>query len=112
MRIHSLNLNTKTTDQMIAHLKQGLSTDTFDQLRQRLNISDNWQVWCHCGEIFIILRHTRCRDVFTTRCGVEAANNESITFGRTKKKTNITKFVKIHNHIGCFFIKNIIDRSL
>ncbi|MFH0729840.1 MAG: antitoxin Xre/MbcA/ParS toxin-binding domain-containing protein [Pseudomonadota bacterium] len=41
MRIHSLNLNAKTTDQMIAHLKQGLSTDTFDQLRQRLNISDN-----------------------------------------------------------------------
>jgi putative toxin-antitoxin system antitoxin component (TIGR02293 family) len=41
MRIYSLNLNTKTTDQMIAHLKQGLSTDTFDQLRQRLNISDN-----------------------------------------------------------------------
>lgn len=41
MRIHSLNLNAKTTDQMIAYLKQGLSTDTFDQLRQRLNISDN-----------------------------------------------------------------------
>jgi hypothetical protein len=41
MRIYSLNLNTKTTDQMIAHLKRGLSTDTFDQLRQRLNISDN-----------------------------------------------------------------------
>jgi putative toxin-antitoxin system antitoxin component (TIGR02293 family) len=40
MQIHSLNLKAKNTEQMIAYLKEGLAADSFDQLRQRLNISD------------------------------------------------------------------------
>ncbi|MDA8138096.1 MAG: DUF2384 domain-containing protein [Desulfobacteraceae bacterium] len=41
MQIHSLNLKTETTDQMIAQLRAGLPTDSFDQLRQGLNLTDN-----------------------------------------------------------------------
>jgi putative toxin-antitoxin system antitoxin component (TIGR02293 family) len=41
MQIRSINLKVETTDQMISCLKQGLPTDSFDQLRKRLNISGN-----------------------------------------------------------------------
>jgi putative toxin-antitoxin system antitoxin component (TIGR02293 family) len=41
MQIRSLDLKTETTDQMISKLKRGLPADSFDRLRQRLNISDN-----------------------------------------------------------------------
>ncbi|MBW2370473.1 MAG: DUF2384 domain-containing protein [Deltaproteobacteria bacterium] len=41
MQIHSLNLKAETTAQMITLLKQGLPADSFDHLRQQLNISDN-----------------------------------------------------------------------
>jgi putative toxin-antitoxin system antitoxin component (TIGR02293 family) len=41
MQIHSLNLKAKNSDQMIALLKKGLSADSFDQLRQCLNLSAN-----------------------------------------------------------------------
>ena len=40
MQIHSLNLKTKTTDQMINQLKEGFPADSLDRLRQQLNISD------------------------------------------------------------------------
>jgi putative toxin-antitoxin system antitoxin component (TIGR02293 family) len=36
-----LNFRSATTDQVISQLKQGLSTDIFDELRQDLNLSDN-----------------------------------------------------------------------
>ena len=41
MQIQSLNLKTTTTDQLISQLKQGLPADKFDQLRSKLNVSDN-----------------------------------------------------------------------
>ena len=41
MQVHSLDLNTDTTDQMIAQLRAGLSTDSFDRLRQGLNLTDH-----------------------------------------------------------------------
>ncbi len=41
MHVLSLNIKTDTTDQMIARLKEGLPAESFDRLRQRLNISDN-----------------------------------------------------------------------
>ena len=41
MQIHSLNIQVDNTDQLITKLKEGLSTDSFDRLKERLNISDN-----------------------------------------------------------------------
>jgi putative toxin-antitoxin system antitoxin component (TIGR02293 family) len=41
MQIRSLNLKVKTTDQMISQLKEGLPADSFDRLRELLNISDS-----------------------------------------------------------------------
>lgn len=41
MHIHSLNLKTDTVDQMITQLRQGLSTNSFEKLRQGLNLTDH-----------------------------------------------------------------------
>ena len=41
MQVHAIDLKADNTDQMISLLKQGLSTDSFDKLKQRLNVSDN-----------------------------------------------------------------------
>lgn len=41
MHVHSINIITDTTDQMISRLKAGLPTDSFDQLRQGLNLTDH-----------------------------------------------------------------------
>ena len=41
MQVPSLNLKTDTTDQMIKKLKDGLPVESVEQLRQRLNVSDN-----------------------------------------------------------------------
>lgn len=41
MQVHSLKLKAQTTDQMISQLKEGLPTDSFDRLREQLNVSDN-----------------------------------------------------------------------
>ena len=41
MQVSSLNLKTDTTDQMIAQLKAGLPTTSFDQLRSSLNLTDH-----------------------------------------------------------------------
>ncbi len=41
MQIHSIDLKAENTDQLITQLKKGLSTDSFDMLKEHLNISDN-----------------------------------------------------------------------
>lgn len=41
MQIHSIDVKAENTDQLIAQLKKGLSTESFDRLKDRLNISDN-----------------------------------------------------------------------
>ena len=41
MQIHSIDVKADNTDQLIAQLKEGLSTASFDMLKQHLNISEN-----------------------------------------------------------------------
>lgn len=41
MHILSIDVKADNIDQLISQLKEGLSTDSFDKLKRRLNISDN-----------------------------------------------------------------------
>ena len=41
MQIDAIAIQAENTDQLISQLKQGLSTDAFDMLKERLNITDN-----------------------------------------------------------------------
>ena len=41
MQVDALDINTESTDQLISLLKEGLPTDLFDKLKNRLNISEN-----------------------------------------------------------------------
>lgn len=41
MQVDALDIKTESTDQLISLLKEGLPTDLFDKLKNRLNISDN-----------------------------------------------------------------------
>ena len=41
MQIHSIDVKADNTDQLITQLKKGLSTASFDMLKQHLNISEN-----------------------------------------------------------------------
>lgn len=41
MRVNVINIETESTDQLISLLKKGLSTESFDQLKTRLNVSDS-----------------------------------------------------------------------
>jgi putative toxin-antitoxin system antitoxin component (TIGR02293 family) len=41
MQIDSIAIQAENTDQLISQLKQGLPTDAFDMLKERLNITDN-----------------------------------------------------------------------
>jgi len=41
MNVSSIGIQTKSTDDMIIILKQGLPADAFDKLRDRLKVSDN-----------------------------------------------------------------------
>ena len=41
MHIHSIDVTAENTDQLISQLKKGLSTDSIDKLKERLNISDS-----------------------------------------------------------------------
>jgi putative toxin-antitoxin system antitoxin component (TIGR02293 family) len=41
MNVGSIGIQTKSTDDMIIILKQGLPADAFDKLRDRLKVSDN-----------------------------------------------------------------------
>ena len=41
MNVSSIGIQTKNIDEMIVILKQGLPTDAFDKLRDRLHVSDN-----------------------------------------------------------------------
>ena len=41
MQINAIDVKAENIDQLIAQLKEGLSTDAFDKLKQRLNISDH-----------------------------------------------------------------------
>jgi putative toxin-antitoxin system antitoxin component (TIGR02293 family) len=41
MQIDAIAIQAENTDQLIYQLKQGLSTDAFDMLKERLNITDN-----------------------------------------------------------------------
>ena len=41
MQIHAIDVSAENVDQLISQLKQGFSTDVFDLLKERLNISDH-----------------------------------------------------------------------
>lgn len=41
MLVHSIDVTADNIDQLISQLKEGFSTDAFDMLKERLNISDN-----------------------------------------------------------------------
>lgn len=41
MYIDAIAIQAENTDQLISQLKQGLSTDAFDMLKEHLNITDN-----------------------------------------------------------------------
>jgi putative toxin-antitoxin system antitoxin component (TIGR02293 family) len=41
MQIDAIAIQAENTDQLISQLKQGLPTDAFDMLKERLNITDN-----------------------------------------------------------------------
>ena len=41
MQIDAIAIQAENTDQLISQLKQGLPTDAFDKLKERLNITDN-----------------------------------------------------------------------
>jgi putative toxin-antitoxin system antitoxin component (TIGR02293 family) len=41
MQIHSIDVKAENIDQLISQLKKGFSTESFDRLKDRLNISDN-----------------------------------------------------------------------